>query len=58
MELGMGSMRNRGDEDPLVRISPLGPLTVDMDTHGSPPKFDKFFLPFQATQSVADSNGQ
>ena len=54
----LDSMRNRGEEDPLVRISPPGPLMVDMDTHGTPSKFDKFFLPFQATQSVVDSNGQ
>ena len=52
------NMRNRGEADSLVRISPLRPLMVDMDTHGIPSKFDKFFLPFQATQSAADSNGQ
>lgn len=54
----LDSMRNRGEEDPLVRISPLGPLTVDMNTYDTPSKFDKFFLSFQATQSVVDSNGQ
>ena len=51
------SMRNRG-EDPPCNDFPSRSLTVDLDTHGTPSKFDKFFLPFQATQSVVDSNGQ